>query len=209
MAGKGQPGYCYLCGAELSRVGMRMHLLKKHAEGEQVCRLIKVEDKYNKNYWLYLDMPLTASLIDLDDFLRKIWLECCDHLSAFFETGYDELPMTRKIRGFDEGHKLRYEYDFGSTTDLVVTFMAKTKRPMQSDAVRLLARNKPFEYKCRVCGKPAAYIATELIYREDDPYFCKDCYEERSEFLLRITNSPRMGVCGYEGELDVYAFEPK
>ena len=27
------------------------------------------------------------------------------------------------------------------------------------------------------------------------------------DMLLPIVNSPRMGVCGYEGELDVYTFE--
>ncbi len=34
-------------------------------------------------YWLHLEMPASARLADLDNFLRDIWLECCGHLSAF------------------------------------------------------------------------------------------------------------------------------
>ena len=30
-----------------------------------------------------------------------------------------------------------------------------------------------------------------------------------AEMLLPVTNSPRMGVCAYTGELDDYAFDPK
>jgi hypothetical protein len=32
---------------------------------------------------MHLEMPTSAALIDLDDFLRAIWLECCGHLSEF------------------------------------------------------------------------------------------------------------------------------
>jgi hypothetical protein len=48
--------------------------------------LIKVEGAYQKEYWLFLDIALNATLEDLDAFLRQIWLECCGHMSGFYPT---------------------------------------------------------------------------------------------------------------------------
>ena len=57
---------------------------------------------------------------------------------------------------------------------------------------------------------------------DEDPFWCEECLEkyengeldeeievEESGYLLPVTNSPRMGVCGYEGS-DLYPdqFEP-
>jgi hypothetical protein len=44
----------------------------------------------------------------------------------------------------------------------------------------------------------------------DNPFFCDSCAEkhEHEEMLLPVVNSPRMGVCAYDGELDVFAFKP-
>ena len=45
--------------------------------------VLLINDKYSKQYWLAVEMKDTASLKDLDQFLRDIWLECCGHLSDF------------------------------------------------------------------------------------------------------------------------------
>src|SRR6266542_1177987 len=42
-----------------------------------------VSGRYAPMYWLHLEAPSNASLEDLDFFLRRTWLECCGHLSAF------------------------------------------------------------------------------------------------------------------------------
>jgi hypothetical protein len=44
---------------------------------------ILVEGTYLPMYWMHLEMPASATLQDLDNFLRAVWLECCDHLSSF------------------------------------------------------------------------------------------------------------------------------
>jgi len=44
---------------------------------------LQVQDAWGGDYWLHLEMRGNATLQDLDDYLRAIWLECCDHLSAF------------------------------------------------------------------------------------------------------------------------------
>jgi hypothetical protein len=50
------------------------------------------------------------------------------------------------------------------------------------------------------------------MYEEENPFYCGKCagnpdYTDE-EMLLPVTNSPRMGSCAYDGELDVYAFNP-
>src|SRR5438045_3051287 len=44
---------------------------------------LTVEDREIGAYWLHLEAGPTATLEDLDLYLRRIWLECCGHLSAF------------------------------------------------------------------------------------------------------------------------------
>ena len=78
--------------------------------------------------------------------MRDIWLECCGHMSAFHaaKRGWgDEISESRKVGSFEVGDKIVHEYDFGSTTETLITFVSKTKRPPQRNAVRLLARNVP------------------------------------------------------------------
>lgn len=48
-------------------------------------------------------------------------------------------------------------------------------------------------------------------YDSDNQFLCDSCFDEKEdeyEYLLPITNSPRTGVCGYDGELDVFEFTP-
>lgn len=203
-------GNCYLCGKELGKTAMKNHIEKEHsAEDGQECRLLKIEGAYDKNYWLYVDIPASSDLSVLDSFLRKIWLECCGHMSAF-SGQYGEVDMTRKIGTFNTGDILLHEYDFGSTTETLITIVSTVYRKQQR-GVRLLARNIPMTFVCRKCGKPAELINTE-DFDDPNPFYCISCAkkdDELYEMSLPITNSPRMGVCGYTGELDTYAFDPK
>lgn len=191
---------------------MKNHLMKSHraSDGEQKCYLLKIEGAYDKNYWLYADAPVTASLSSVDTFLRKIWLECCGHLSGFLGPGRSEIGKNGKLEAFSIGDKLLHEYDFGSTTETIITIMGETARKKQREAVRLLARNIPPVFLCMVCGASATALCTECMYDSDNPFFCDSCSEkhEHDEMLLPVTNSPRMGECGYDGELDVFSFDP-
>ena len=100
---------------------------------------------------------------------------------------------------------LRYEYDFGSTTTLYVTFVRYTARPQQKAAVRVLARNAPYAFVCCKCGKPAVRVSAD----EWDPsFYCDDCARDVDVDMLPVVNSPRMGVCGYTGEFDRYQYVP-
>lgn len=206
-------GRCYLCGAELGKTAMKNHILKDHnmEESGQDCMLLKIEGAQNKNYWLFVDIPLSSTLSTLDRFLRNIWLECCGHLSEFSEGGHYMVGKSKKIASFQPGDKLLHEYDFGDTTETFITMVCRTVRKPQKTAVRLLARNNEPEYPCAVCGKKADYICTECMWDDVNPFLCEDCAEkhEHENMLLPVTNSPRMGQCGYTGEFDVYEYPPK
>ena len=212
MANTASKGNCYLCGKALTKTGAKRHVLTHEYIGRQsqTCRLIKIEATYNKDYWLYVDIPFTSRLESLDSFLRDIWLECCGHMSAFYIGRYDEISMDTKISRIADGTVMNYEYDFGSSTKLTVTFVGTISRKWQKDEVRLLIRNEVPDYRCSVCGKPADYI---FVYEAGYPFFCETCAEKHFEGFyescLPVVNSPRMGVCGYEGERDVYGFDPQ
>lgn len=204
-----QKGNCYICGAQLGKQAMKNHIMKTHAlhEDGQVCRLLKIEGADDKDYWLYVDVPVTGSLSVLDAFLRKIWLECCGHMSAFLGPGYTEIEDRTRLGDIPVGTKLIHEYDFGSTTRCLITFEGDTTRERGRRGVRLLARNIPPEFTCGECGARAEWIDPERFYEKDNPFLCEKCSEKfGSERQLPITNSPRMGVCGYCGEQDSFGF---
>jgi hypothetical protein len=193
---------------------MKNHLFKLHTEEEgQECCLLKIEGMYRKEYWLYVDIPVEMTLPYLDDFLREIWLECCGHCSEFYGQGHSDINETRKLGTFLAGDKFFHAYDFGTTTETVITAMGIIRRKPQKEIVRLLARNAPPVFQCASCGKTAKSICTVCAYESDNPFFCAACGKKHDKghgggMMLPITNSPRMGECGYSGENDTYAFNP-
>lgn len=199
-------GHCYLCGRELSKGGVKAHLKTHEESSGEPCVQLKIEGARNKNYWLYVDMPRKATLEDLDSFLRDIWLECCGHMSAF-SVSRRELSMSTRLERFKLGDKLLHEYDFGTTTECLVTVAGFAMRtPQQKKKVRLLARNDPPELKCCKCGADATWICTACMWEAENPFYCDACLEEHvkeepehEEMDLPVTNSPRMGMCGYCG----------
>jgi hypothetical protein len=160
-----------------------------------------------EEYWLYFDAPLTAALEDLDSFLRKIWLECCGHMSAFYVMRR-ELGKKRRLSEFSPGESLRYEYDFGQTTELSLAFLHESARPPQEEAVRLLARNQAAVYSCASCGADASLVCSECMWDKENPFYCPDCAKEDAlhlDYILPVTNSPRNGICSYRGGEDRWA----
>jgi hypothetical protein len=174
---------------------------------------LAVQGTYASDYWLHLEMPGNATLSDLDQFLRDIWLECCGHLSMFqiqgqnfmvqvLDTwwGMEDRDMNVELSVvLAPGLKFSYEYDFGSSTDLTLRVVSEREGlPKEDDPVEILARNKPPDYRCERCGKPADYIDVF----EDYTLLCEACDETEGygEGLMPVVNSPRMGVCGYTGD---------
>lgn len=224
-------GKCKYCGKEYTRGYIIRHLAsckerKRRLEGETGKRKIGyfellISAKYNPDYWLVIEAKETAALKDIDKFLRDIWLECCGHLSAFqingvsYESDPDPDPfwgreaksMNNKLKTvLQKGMTIGYEYDFGSTTELVIEVKDYRTGCDNKEKLTILSRNNAATYLCGSCGKrEAAYIDVYRVY-DGNPFLCEECSQQgggEEEFLLKVCNSPRMGVCGYDGS-DVY-----
>lgn len=221
-------GVCKFCGKEYTRGGMLRHLptckaRKKRMEqenGKPRCGWFElvISDKYDSSYWLIVEIRETATLKDLDAFIRDIWVECCGHLSAFEIQGirYESCPDTDSFWGppakrmndkvknvLIVGDSINYEYDFGSTTELVIRVHDYYVGAQKSEKITLLSRNNPLQILCSQCGSNVAqWVDPEGVY-EGNPFWCNECLDEadigEDTFFLPVCNSPRMGVCGYEG----------
>jgi hypothetical protein len=152
-------------------------------------------------YWMHLKALGSATFRDLDLFLRDTWLECCGHMSVF-SAGEEEIGMGERLANvLEPGIKLPYEYDFGSTTELLLTVISEFEGTLKKGKVEILARNVAPQIICNQCEKPATTICTECIY-DDQGWLCDDCARKHGcdeEMFLPVVNSPRTGVCGYEG----------
>jgi hypothetical protein len=117
------------------------------------------------------------------------------------------------------GKKFSYVYDFGSSTNLSLRVIAERQGTLLGDAqiamededaeemvsLVVMARNEQPALVCRVCGKPAVHVLPEWEYDYlDEAGLCDICAKKRpsTDELLPVVNSPRMGVCGYTGEID-------
>ncbi len=214
MAEKPPKATCLLCRSKYAGTGMTKHLqscLPKSLENQRKSQKLKsqpffhilVKGYYSPEYWLHLKVASNSRLEDLDQFLRNIWLECCGHLSAF-SYQRSELAMGQKLKDmFTPGMELLHEYDFGTTTELLVKVLGEYEGPMEkNNPVQILSRNEAPEIPCDECGKaPAVEICTECEW-EGGGWLCQSCAEDHEcseEMFLPVVNSPRTGVCGYAG----------
>lgn len=101
----------------------------------------------------------------------------------------------------EPGLTFEHEYDFGSTTYLKLKVVGEREGRIGRERVRLLARNEAPEFTCAKCGKPAKWIHTEEAWERDNPFYCEEHQRKHQDdwAFLPVVNSPRMGVCGYEG----------
>ena len=218
MAQRGQTkGACQFCGKEMTRSGLSKHFkaCKEYeasiqntvvsAKSQPLYHLVAY-NPWQKEYWLHLEVNGTATLSDLDAYLRAIWLECCGHLSAFsFGRGHDEIKMSSTIHTiFSSDAQLVHSYDFGDTTETVIQLVGtRTGVPLSPHPIFLMARNHAPHYPCMVCKQTASWLCLDCIYEHDEPGFLCDVHEaahEHEEYgSMPIVNSPRFGVCGYDG----------
>jgi hypothetical protein len=195
---------------------------KKVAEhtrkASDVVLLLKVSARYMPEYWLFVDASARfCKLADIDSLLRRTWLECCGHLSHFIidDEKYEFRP--NPMFGSDKDMRIAldrvlqadmtfsYEYDYGSTTELVIKVVemrpAKFKKKMP--LLMVAARNDSISFKCTSCKKALATDVCSVCFWEDpDATFCKSCLNRHicgESMALPIVNSPRTGVCGYTG----------
>ena len=217
------PGQCVYCKNEFSHKAMPKHLLacaerlaviakidKKAGAREKLYHL-RVQDAYNKTFWLDLEMRGAATLEALDNYLRAIWLECCGHLSHFAFDGWqgEELAMKNKISAvFKTKEVLTHLYDYGTTSmTLIHTVGARMGKPASRRPIALMARNLQPEAQCMVCKEPAQVLCVECLIEENRWGTLCEAHAKKHEHdnygdPVMLMNSPRLGMCGYTGPAD-------
>jgi len=221
-------GACQLCGARVERARAALHCAEcacahdVSTGGLQQIVQLRATSPGLQSYWIDFEAKADAKLEAIDAFLRRVWLECCGHLSVFrigkvdyFSRGYEfglvgafgasgtECGMNIKLRDALRSSRFEYEYDFGSTTALELEVTGERSGRIGRPAVRLLARNSAPVFPCATCGAPATLICPYCIHEGTGAFTChahRDqhrCGEE--EAFLPVVNSPRLGVCAYVG----------
>jgi hypothetical protein len=203
-----------------SRSFLREDDKKMQTVDNDAVLLLKVSSKYSPEYWLFIETYGVCKLIDIDYFLRNIWLECCGHLSCFtinnehYEIQPDPMFNSRSMRVrlnkiLQQGMIFEYVYDYGSSTALVIKVVSSRCGRIKKDKeepVQLIARNDPIIFKCHSCKRAkATNICTICLYEKNRQRasLCENYmkqHECKEEMFLPIVNSPRSGECGYTGE---------
>ncbi|MEM3413497.1 MAG: hypothetical protein QXE27_06090 [Thermoplasmata archaeon] len=224
--GETSKGKCSFCGTLCGKSEMLEHLKtceKRIAANKDLWEKdafhILVEGLYLPQYWLHIAVASDATLKRVDQFLRGIWLECCGHLSRFiiggvyYEAFQDEddkiwaMGLGREARDMEvrvdmvlsKGLSFIHEYDYGTPTRLRLEVVDEYKALAKNQEIRILARNEPPKLKCVVCGAPATRVCSQC---KRGTWLCDKCaknHECGEDSLLPVTNSPRVGVCGYCG----------
>jgi len=205
---------CSLCNSEFKRQGLTRHIkscLTKHLQKPSEAKphnllYLNIFDPFNPDYFLHLLIFGNSTFESLDVFLRDIWLECCGHMSSFSRQRYgDEIKMHHKVEDIlMPGAELKYQYDFGSTTELTIRAVDNYQGATNGNKkIQLITRNAQPIIPCDECGlKPAVHICCECQW-DDKGWLCEECSETHGcdeEMFLPVVNSPRTGVCGYTGE---------
>jgi hypothetical protein len=218
--GKQSRGTCSHCGAEVAKGSVSKHLascaeLKAAVEkaeagkGEkEVLYRLRIQAAGLHEFWLDVEMRGSATLKQLDGYLRAIWLECCGHLSEFAFGSWpgDTIAMGRRIdKVFEVGTQITHAYDFGTTSETLVKAVdMREGRPLSRHPVTLLFRNVMPPSECIECGEPAAWLCNECLIEEDtwgtlcDKHVKKHPHRDYGD-PVALVNSPRMGMCGYTG----------
>lgn len=220
---KQSKGTCVYCGKELSKGGVSKHLatcskrqqaIAKAEQGKGTSETLyhlRVEDAYRKEFWLDLEMRGSKTLKDLDTYLRAIWLECCGHMSEFLGNGSlaRQVGKQRKISEvLQPGSHLTHIYDFGTSSKTEIKVVAAREgKPTTSRAIALMARNRMPEDLCIECGDRATHLCMECLIEDEtwgtlcDKHAKIHPHHNYGE-PIPLVNSPRLGMCGYEGPAD-------
>lgn len=213
-------GLCTFCQKEMTKGGLSRHLsscaerqkiIEETAnakEKEQTLYHLQVQDNYSVDFWLHLEVNGLASLKDLDYYLRAIWLECCGHMSQFSIGGWtsSEIPKSKKIeRAFGSSAVLTHIYDFGTSSETFIKFINQRQgKPLTKHPIFLMARNNPPDVTCMKCKKPGTHMCMECIYEDEETGILCDTHTENHPHddygePMPLVNSPRLGMCGYDG----------
>jgi hypothetical protein len=206
----------------MTRAGMAPHLAScakrakavaaaDAAPGEAMPLVhLQAQPAWGGDHWLQLEVDGTATLNHVDEYLRAIWLECCGHMSRFTygERHPGNVGMARKVADvFRPDVELVHIYDFGTESVTLLRAVALRRgKPTTEHPIALMARNEMPAYLCQVCDAPATHLCLECAYEYEeetpgtlcDEHARTHPHEDYGE-PMPLVNSPRQGLCGYDG----------
>ncbi len=215
-------GTCSYCGEIITKRGVAKHLSNcndrknvlekagRKKEDPETLLHLRVEDAYRKEFWFDIEMRASATLKQLDSYLRAIWLECCGHMSEFMagrgRTSRETIAMRHTVDDvFADYKQLLHIYDFGTSSETAIKFVGMREGiPAKIKPIVLLARNIMPETSCIECGNPAKWLCMECLIEEEEwGTLCGEHTDTHPHGNygepIRLVNSPRLGMCGYEG----------
>lgn len=219
--GKQSKGKCAYCGQEIAKnvavkhlaiCGRRQEIITKannKKDDDENLYYLRIQDAYSKQFWLDLEICGSATLKDLDKYLRIIWLECCGHLSRFSIGDWQggEIPKSRRIDEiFEPKVNLLHIYDFGTSSMTRIKMVGMRGGKLStSHPIALMMRNVIPEHKCMECKKLAIWLCIECLIEKNvwrtscDAHVGIHTHNNDYGEPVRLVNSPRMGMCGYDG----------
>ncbi|MBM7845630.1 hypothetical protein [Herpetosiphon giganteus] len=215
------PGICAWCGGVTTPARVIAHLAgcapyqaaiaaaDQRTSTRDTIYHLRAQDAHTPFFWLDLAVTGTARLHDLDHYLRAIWLECCEHLSQFSHGRRGaELAFEHPIHTvFQPGSTLTHVYDFGTSSETTITCLGiRHGAALTPYPIARLMRNQPPDERCTVCQQPAVWFCA-WCFGADNQWeprcdvhaaIYRDAADDDAE-VIRAVNSPRVGMCGYNG----------
>ncbi|MCG8352456.1 MAG: plasmid pRiA4b ORF-3 family protein [Chloroflexales bacterium] len=218
--GKQSRGQCAFCAYETVKGSIGKHLAacprrqERIAAAEQTKRQaetlyhLRIQSADSSDFWLDLEVRGSAILRHIDEYLRAIWLECCGHLSQFSIGGWsgEEIAKSRRVnQSFQRDVELTHIYDFGMSSETQIKVVDRREGvPLTARPITLMARNLMPAETCIECGQPAKWLCMECLIERNvwgalcDGHAKSHLHEDYGE-PIELVNSPRVGMCGYDG----------
>lgn len=120
--------------------------------------------------------------------------------------GYRPRPLSSYLRNVvRHKDKIWYFFDSSNTTELEITVYATASSSKMDAPIGMLARNEDPEFECSSCKAENASKVCGKCIGERNPLYCNGCLHEHpcgDGHALPVENTPRLGVCPYEGLSD-------
>ena len=199
---------CKFCNKKFGKKAFDTHLSEcisnsQNNKSGYLIEFMSQSEITNKDYSIFAIFGTKCKFSHIDNFLKRIWCECCGHMSTLdvYESINDDELIQKEIKfdilisKYELAYQFTYEYDMGTTTTIYFRIVKKLDGNDNNLNIDLVYQNEPFKLKCKFkCKKEALYTYEYDIICEE----CKNNVDE-PECVLHIVNSPRVGMCGYEG----------
>jgi ribosomal protein S27AE len=199
----GNQGICHLCGEKIPGPEIVQHLSaciqnRPWQAKEQPGLLFSLTAKGSPQYWLIVMAGPYAYVSDLDELIKKVWMDGNRHLSSL-SVGYATFSDTGGFAGtnvyltdlFVPGDTGTYTYDFGYSSIVRIHAISFISSYPDDDSLVILAQNYKPKRRCGICGKDALFLIDH-----SPRYVCSDCIRTLSIDYRQtkpLGNTPRPG----------------